>query len=180
MIKVTSAKIPDVKIIEPKIFEDKRGFFMESYNQETFDYAIKKKVTFTQDNHSNSEYGILRGLHFQKPPHQQGKLVRVSRGEVFDVAVDVRINSNTYGQWVAEILSEDNKKQLWIPEGFAHGFLVLSDQADFLYKTTSIYEPASEITIRWDDPTLSIDWPNIEVIISNKDKLGIFFKDLLL
>ena len=138
-MKAISLKIPDVKLIEPDVFEDERGFFFESFNQQKFNEAIGLDVTFVQDNHSKSKKGVLRGLHYQDEPFAQGKLVRVICGEVFDVAVDIRKDSTTYGQWVSEILSGDNKKQLWIPEGFAHGFLTLSDMAEFLYKTTNFY-----------------------------------------
>ena len=136
-MKVTPLKIPDVKLIEPDVFEDERGFFFESFNQQKFNEAIGQDVTFVQDNHSKSSKGVLRGLHYQEAPFEQGKLVRVIAGEVFDVAVDIRKGSPTYGQWVSEILSAENKKQLWIPEGFAHGFLTISSEAEFIYKTTS-------------------------------------------
>lgn len=177
MINFRQLSISGIVLIEPQIFNDDRGFFFESFNQKEFEKVINRKVNFVQDNHSRSSKGVLRGLHYQKAPHEQGKLVRVSHGEVFDVAVDLRKNSITYGQWVAEILTAENKKVLWIPEGFAHGFLVLSDKADFLYKTTKYYEPDSEITIKWDDVNLNIDWPDIKKIISEKDKKGISFFD---
>jgi dTDP-4-dehydrorhamnose 3,5-epimerase len=168
---VTDTKIPDVKIIEPTVFEDGRGFFFESFNHKKFEEAIGYGVTFVQDNHSKSSKGVLRGLHYQLQPHTQKKLVRVAQGEVFDVAVDIRKSSPTFGQWVGETLSAENKKQLWIPEGFAHGFLTLSDTAEFLYKTTDYYSPKSERSIRWDDPAVSVDWFNgISPLVSLKDK----------
>ena len=172
-MKVTDTKIPDVKILEPTLFEDERGFFFESFNHKKFEEALGRKVKFVQDNHSKSRKGVLRGLHYQLPPHAQGKLVRVVQGEVFDVAVDIRKFSPTYGQWVAETLSARNKKQLWIPEGFAHGFLALSETADFLYKTTDYYAPAFECCIRWDDPALGIVWSNeLAPQTSVKDQAG--------
>ena len=157
-MKVTQLAIPDVILIEPDVFGDDRGFFFESFNQRKFNEVVGQDITFVQDNHSKSAKGVLRGLHFQdsKP---QGKLVRVTQGGVFDVVVDVRKESFTFGQWVAEELSASNKKQLWIPEGFAHGFLVLSETAEFLYKTTDYYAPEYERTIIWNDPDLAIDWP---------------------
>jgi dTDP-4-dehydrorhamnose 3,5-epimerase len=154
----TKLAIPDVVLIEPKVFGDDRGFFFESYNQRQFEEAIGRKVTFVQDNHSRSVKGVLRGLHYQIQ-QPQGKLVRVVQGEVFDVAVDLRKSSPTFGQWIGEILSAENKKQLWIPEGFAHGFLVLSESAEFLYKTTDYYSPKHERCLAWNDPTLTIGWP---------------------
>ena len=176
-MKVTDTKIPDVKIIEPTVFEDERGFFFESFNHKKFEEAIGRSVTFVQDNHSKSSKGVLRGLHYQLPPYAQGKLVRVVQGEVFDVAVDIRKSSPTYGQWVAETLSAENKKQFWIPEGFAHGFLTLSKTAEFLYKTTDYYAKDYERSIRWDDETLSIRWPaGGNVRVSDKDKLASVFQ----
>ena len=170
-MKVTSLRIPDVKLIEPDVFEDERGFFYESFNQQKFNEAVGEKITFVQDNHSKSSKGVLRGLHYQEEPFAQGKLVRVIAGEVFDVAVDIRKNSPTYGQWVSEILSAENKKQLWIPEGFAHGFLTLSDYAEFLYKTTTFYSKSSEKTIHWKRNDFDIKWPFLKnVILSNKDE----------
>ena len=170
-MKVTDTKIPDVKVIEPTIFEDERGYFFESFNHKKFEEAIGREVSFVQDNHSKSVKGVLRGLHYQLPPHAQGKLVRVVQGEVFDVAVDIRKSSPTFGQWVAEVLSAGNKKQLWIPEGFAHGFLTLSDTAEFLYKTTDYYAKECERSIRWNDQTLRIEWPPMKVpILSEKDQ----------
>ena len=170
-MKVTHLKIPDVKLIEPDVFEDERGFFYESFNQQKFNEAIGQNITFVQDNHSKSSMGVLRGLHYQEAPFEQGKLVRVVTGEVFDVAVDIRKNSPTYGQWVSEILSSVNKKQLWIPSGFAHAFLTLSDEADLLYKTTNFYNKESEKIIRFDSNLFDIDWPqiNCEIKLSIKD-----------
>jgi dTDP-4-dehydrorhamnose 3,5-epimerase len=170
-MKVTPLKISDVKLIEPDVFEDERGFFYESFNQKKFNEAIGVNITFVQDNHSKSAKGVLRGLHYQKAPHEQGKLVRVITGKVFDVAVDIRMNSPTYGQWVAEVLSGENKKQMWIPEGFAHGFLTLSDTAEFLYKTTNFYDKESEHSIHWRENEFNIEWPEVEVafITSRKD-----------
>lgn len=170
-MKVTPLKIPDVKTIEPEVFEDERGFFYESFNQHKFNQAIGRDITFVQDNHSKSIKGVLRGLHYQEAPFEQGKLVRVIAGEVFDVAVDVRKDSSTYGQWVAEVLSGENKKQLWIPEGFAHGFLTLSNEAEFLYKTTDFYNKESEQSIHWKDNEFKIDWPEVEepLLTSKKD-----------
>lgn len=172
-IIVTPTTIPDVLIIQPKVFGDDRGFFYESFNENDFSAAVGQKVTFVQDNHSTSKKGVLRGLHYQTQ-QTQGKLVRVSYGAVFDVAVDLRQSSKTYGHSVGIQLSAENKKQLWIPEGFAHGFLVLSDGAEFLYKTTEYWHAASEQCIAWNDSTLSIQWPNIGVgpILNTKDLQG--------
>ncbi|MGV1017936.1 MAG: dTDP-4-dehydrorhamnose 3,5-epimerase [Fluviibacter phosphoraccumulans] len=158
-MKAIPTKIPDVFVIEPRVFGDERGFFFESFNEKAFNAATGSTLPFVQDNHSKSVKGVLRGLHYQLPPKAQGKLVRVVQGEVFDVAVDIRKDSPTYGQWVAEILSADNKKQMWIPPGFAHGFLTLSDTAEFLYKTTDYWSPEHERAIIWNDTTLNIDWP---------------------
>ncbi|MFA5016914.1 dTDP-4-dehydrorhamnose 3,5-epimerase [Methylobacter tundripaludum] len=171
-MKATPLAIPDVILLEPRVFGDERGFFFESFNQAKFEQAISRQVTFVQDNHSRSVKGVLRGLHYQvKQP--QGKLVRVSCGEVFDVVVDIRKNSATFGHWVGEILSADNKKQVWVPEGFAHGFLVLSDYAECLYKTTDYYAPEYERSLAWNDPALNIDWPLcIEPLLSKKDANG--------
>lgn len=169
-MKVIDTKIPDVKVIEPAVFEDERGFFFESFNQKNFEQAIGYSIDFVQDNHSKSTKGVLRGLHYQLPPHAQGKFVRVVQGEVFDVAVDIRKSSPNFGQWVGETLSAGNKKQLWIPEGFAHGFAALSETAEFLYKTTDYYAPECERCIRWDDPSLNIDWPaGLTLLVSKKD-----------
>lgn len=171
-MKVTPLAIPDVMLIEPQVFRDERGFFFESFNHAKFEAAINRKVNFVQDSHSKSAGGVLRGLHFQNP-NPQGKLVRVTQGEVFDVAVDIRKDSPTFGRWVGETLSAENKRQLWIPEGFAHGFLVLSETAEFLYKTTDFYVPSSEHCIAWDNPTLAIAWPlDAPPVLSSKDKNG--------
>jgi len=158
-MKITPASIPEVMVIEPKVFGDDRGFFFESFNQKAFNEMTGLDVAFVQDNHSKSGKNVLRGLHYQLPPRAQGKLVRVVQGEVFDVAVDIRKGSVTYGQWVGEVLSAENKKQLWIPPGFAHGFLTLSDTAEFLYKTTDYYAPEFERSLIWCDATLAIAWP---------------------
>ncbi|MDC7713802.1 dTDP-4-dehydrorhamnose 3,5-epimerase [Vogesella sp. LYT5W] len=158
-MNITATAIPDVKIIEPKVFGDERGFFYESFHQQRFDDAIGRHVEFVQDNHSRSSRGVLRGLHYQLPPQAQGKLVRCVAGEVFDVAVDLRRGAATFGQWVGVLLSAANHRQLWIPEGFAHGFVTLSDHAEFLYKTTAYWSPQHERALRWDDPQLAIAWP---------------------
>ena len=176
-MKATSLAIPDVYLIEPKVFGDARGFFFESFNQLQFQEAIGREVSFVQDNHSRSSQYVLRGLHYQIQ-QAQGKLVRVVQGEVYDVAVDIRKNSNTFGKWVGEHLSADNKRQLWIPEGFAHGFVVLSETAEFLYKTTDYYAPQFERSILWDDPTLAINWPiNQPPQLSAKDLEGRSFQE---
>ena len=175
-MKITPTAIPDVLILEPKVFGDARGFFMESFNQEAFDEAIGYHVDFVQDNHSRSTQGVLRGLHYQiRQP--QGKLVRCVRGAVFDVAVDIRKSSSTFGQWVGAELTEDNHRQLWVPAGFAHGFLVLSDAADFLYKTTNYYAPTHERCILWSDPDLAIDWPLSTTMVSDKDRMGALLRN---
>lgn len=169
-MKTFPTLIPDVLVIEPKVFGDPRGFFFESFNQEAFCQALGFSVEFKQDNHSRSVKGVLRGLHYQvKQP--QGKLVRVVRGAVFDVAVDIRPTSATFGKWVGAELSEDNHRQLWVPPGLAHGFLVLSESADFLYKTTDYYAPAYERSIAWDDPAIGIEWPlfGATPVLSAKD-----------
>jgi dTDP-4-dehydrorhamnose 3,5-epimerase len=176
-MKVTPLNVPEVLLIEPQVFGDDRGFFFESFNQFKFDEAVKQKINFVQDNHSKSVKGVLRGLHYQLAPKAQGKLVRVIQGEVFDVAVDLRQSSPTFGKWVGEILSGDNKKQLWIPEGFAHGFLTLSDTAEFLYKTTDFYSKDYECSIRWDDEIIGIHWPMNEVSLSSKDKDAKYFNE---
>ncbi|MGW8390342.1 dTDP-4-dehydrorhamnose 3,5-epimerase [Pseudoduganella sp. HUAS MS19] len=156
-MNATRLRIPDVVLLEPKVFGDERGFFYESFNQARFEEAIGRSANFVQDNHSRSAKGVLRGLHYQIQ-QAQGKLVRVVAGTVFDVAVDLRKSSPTFGQWVGEILSGENKRQLWVPEGFGHGFVVLSDSAEFLYKTTDYYAPQYERSIAWNDPELAIDW----------------------
>ena len=176
-MKVTPTAIPDVLVIEPRIFGDERGFFFESFNAKAFAEATGLDVTFVQDNHSKSAKNVLRGLHYQIQ-NPQGKLVRVVQGEVFDVVVDLRKNSKTFGQWVGEILSAENKRQLWIPEGFAHGFVVLSEAAEFLYKTTDYYAPAHERCVLWNDTTLQIQWPeDIQPILSAKDAQGKIFTE---
>lgn len=179
-MKAIPTALPEVVLIEPDVFGDDRGFFFESFNQKKFEMAIGRKVEFVQDNHSKSVKGVLRGLHYQLPPHAQGKLVRVVQGEVFDVAVDIRKSSPTFGQWVGDTLSAGNKKQLWIPEGFAHGFLTLSETAEFLYKTTNFYNKQSESSIRWNDPSLAISWPfndKEEILVSSKDSIAPLFVD---
>ncbi|WP_084019710.1 dTDP-4-dehydrorhamnose 3,5-epimerase [Dechloromonas agitata] len=183
-MKITPTRIPDVLVLEPKFYGDDRGFFFESYNQQRFNEAVGRDICFVQDNESMSKQAVLRGLHYQvvKP---QGKLVRVSEGEVFDVAVDIRSNSPTFGQWVGETLSAKNKKQLWVPEGFAHGFLVLSEVARFHYKVTDYWYPEHERCIRFDDPDINIHWPVVpcgfpialDPMLSDKDKQGLDFKN---
>ena len=178
-MKVTSTRIPDVLLLEPKVFGDERGFFFESFNQKAFDDAVGREIVFVQDNHSKSAKNVLRGLHYQVPPKAQGKLVRVVQGAVFDVAVDIRKGSATYGQWVGEELSAENKRQMWIPPGLAHGFLTLSEMAEFLYKTTDYYAPECERSIRWDDPTLAIQWPlEGEPKLSGKDCVGLLLAEV--
>lgn len=178
-MKVITTAIPDVLIIEPKVFGDSRGFFFESFNQRDFDQATGLSVNFVQDNHSRSARGVLRGLHYQLQ-QPQGKLVRVVRGAVFDVTVDIRRSSSTFGQWVGVELTEDNHRQLWIPPGFAHGFYVLSDSADFLYKTTDYYAPEFERSIVWNDPAIAISWPiapDTQSVVSVKDMQGLSLAD---
>ena len=177
-IKVTTCPIEGLYVIEPTVFKDERGYFMETYNQNDFKEAGLDMV-FVQDNQSMSVKGVLRGLHYQKQ-YPQGKLVRAVRGTVFDVAVDLREKSATYGKWFGVILSAENKKQFYIPEGFAHGFLVLSDEAEFAYKCTDFYHPGDEGGLKWDDPEIGVDWPieeGMELIISEKDKKGGGFKE---
>jgi dTDP-4-dehydrorhamnose 3,5-epimerase len=173
-MRATPTAIPDVLLLEPKVFGDDRGFFFESFNQKVFQEATGLDVQFVQDNHSKSVQNVLRGLHYQVQ-HPQGKLVRVVEGEVFDVVVDIRKGSKTYGQWVGQILSAKNKHQIWIPPGLAHGFVVLSETAEFLYKTTDYYAPEHERCIAWNDPVLAINWPNLDgdLQLSTKDKKGI-------
>lgn len=177
-MNATPTAIPDVVVIEPKVFGDARGFFFESFNQKVFDEAIGRHAEFVQDNHSRSARGVLRGLHYQIQ-QPQAKLVRVVRGAVFDVAVDIRRASPTFGRWVGVELTESNHKQLWIPEGFAHGFLVLSESAEFLYKTTDYYAPAHERCIRWNDESIGVLWPETDVVptLSAKDAAGVDFDD---
>lgn len=171
-MKATPTAISEVMVIEPKVFGDARGFFYESFNQAAFNTATGTAFEFVQDNHSRSSKGVLRGLHYQLPPHAQGKLVRVVRGAVWDVAVDIRQNSATFGRWVGQELTEDNHKQFWIPPGFAHGFVVLSESADFLYKTTNYYAPQSYRGLLWNDPDIGIAWPDLgmEFLLSDKDQ----------
>ena len=175
-MKVTSTKLDGCLILEPDVYDDPRGFFMESFNAKTFRDVTGINVNFVQDNHSQSSKGVLRGLHYQKL-NPQAKLVRVSRGSVFDVAVDIRADSSTYGDWIGVELSESNNLQLWIPEGFAHGFLVTSEIADFQYKCTNYYLPEDEGSIHWKDPDLNIKWPsNLEIFVSKKDSKADSFK----
>jgi dTDP-4-dehydrorhamnose 3,5-epimerase len=176
---VIKTAIPDVLILEPKVFGDDRGFFFESFNAQRFAEATGLTVDFVQDNHSKSQQNVLRGLHYQVAPKAQGKLVRVIAGAVFDVAVDIRKDSKTYGMWVGELLSGENKRQLWIPPGLAHGFLTLTETAEFLYKTTDYYSPEHERCIAWNDPDLAIDWPlTAEPALSVKDKAGQGFREV--
>jgi len=178
-MKIVNTIIPDVLILEPNLFGDDRGFFFESFNAKVFDAAVGKTVNFLQDNHSKSSKGVLRGLHYQLAPFAQAKLVRCVVGEVFDVAVDIRKSSRTFGQWVGVHLSAENKRQLWIPEGFAHGFVTLSDQAEFLYKTTNYYAPDCDRGILWDDKDIGIKWPelNTPILLSDKDQNAKGFKE---
>jgi dTDP-4-dehydrorhamnose 3,5-epimerase len=176
-MQAIKTSIPDVVIFEPKVFGDERGFFYESFNAKVFEQATGLSIDFVQDNHSKSAKNVLRGLHYQTA-HTQGKLVRVTQGEVFDVAVDLRLSSNTFGQWVGERLSADNKRMLWVPAGFAHGFLVLSETAEFLYKTTDFYSPEHEVSIRWNDADIGIEWPlDGAPSLSGKDSAGMAFSD---
>ena len=175
-MKATPLAIPEVILFEPTVFTDERGFFFESFNHKKFEEAVGYSVNFVQDNHSKSIKGVLRGLHYQLPPMAQGKLVRVTQGEVFDVAVDIRKSSPTFGQWVGEHLSAENKKQLWVPVGFAHGFVVLSETAEFLYKTTDYYAPEFERSIKWNDSEIGINWPSdAEPQLSKKDNEALSF-----
>jgi dTDP-4-dehydrorhamnose 3,5-epimerase len=178
-MNVIPTDLPGVLILEPKVFGDARGFFMESFNQRAFEAAVGHSASFVQDNVSRSARGVLRGLHFQREPHAQGKLVRASAGRVFDVAVDARRSSATFGRWVGVELSGENHRQLWIPPGFAHGFLVLSEHADFVYKTTDYYAPASERAVRFDDPDLAITWPDCggPLRLSPKDEAAPAWRD---
>ena len=169
-MKFTPLAIPEVVLIEPRVFGDSRGFFLESFKQELFNQATGTQHDFIQDNHSRSSKGVLRGLHYQLNPHAQGKLVRVITGAVFDVAVDIRRSSPTFGQWVGAELTAENHHQLWIPPGFAHGFVVLSDTADFVYKTTAYYAPETDRGILWNDPDIGIEWPQLDIPFSLSDK----------
>ena len=169
-MKFTPLAIPEVVLIEPKVFGDSRGFFLESFKQELFNQATGTQHDFIQDNHSRSSKGVLRGLHYQLNPHAQGKLVRVITGAVFDVAVDIRRSSPTFGRWVGAELTAENHHQLWIPPGFAHGFVVLSDTADFVYKTTAYYAPETDRGILWNDPDIGIEWPQLDIPFSLSDK----------
>lgn len=179
-MQMVKTGVEGVLVLEPKVFGDARGFFYESFNRQAFEAATGLSVDFVQDNHSKSARDVLRGLHFQLAPKAQGKLVRVTQGEVFDVAVDIRKDSPTYGQWFGEVLSAENRKQMWIPAGLAHGFLVLSDSAEFLYKTTDYYAPELERCLRWDDPSLNIAWPlaGRPPLVSAKDAEGLAFDQL--
>lgn len=177
-MNITKLAIPDILLVEPKIFTDERGFFFESFNAASFENLIGKKINFVQDNHSKSVQGVLRGLHYQLMPKAQGKLVRVVQGEIFDVAVDIRKNSATFGHWVGEFLSAENKKQLWIPAGFAHGFLTISETAELLYKTTDYYSPQHDRGILWSDKDINIKWPlTNEPILSQKDQKAVLLKN---
>ena len=172
-MQVVKTAIPDLLMLEPKVFRDDRGFFFESFNQKTFQNLTGVNAHFVQDNHSKSSTNVLRGLHYQVE-QAQGKLVRVTAGEVFDVAVDIRRQSSTFGKWVGVLLSAENKRQIWIPPGFAHGLVVLKDNTEFLYKTTDYYAPQHERCIRWDDPSIGIEWPITQApILSGKDQLGL-------
>lgn len=176
-MKIVPTALPDVLILEPQVFRDDRGQFFESFNQRRFTDGSGCADTFVQDNHSTSKRHVIRGLHYQLQ-HPQGKLLRVVNGEIFDVAVDLRRSSPTLGQWVGAHLSRDNGRQLWVPVGFGHGFLVLSESADVMYKTTDYYAPAAERTILWNDPTLAIDWPLTgEALVSPRDAAGVRFND---
>ena len=171
-MKMSPTELPEVLVLEPRVLEDVRGFFLESYSQESFDQAVGAPVRFVQDNHSHSRHGVLRGLHYQIPPRAQGKLVRVTSGRILDVAADVRRSSPRFGRWVGVELSAENHRELWLPPGFAHGFLVLSESADVLYKATDYYSPEHEGTIRWNDPALGIDWPlgSDVILLSERDR----------
>lgn len=176
-MNVIKTDVEGVVIIEPKVFGDERGFFLETFQAKRYQEEAGIELSFVQDNHSRSTRGVLRGLHFQKSK-PQGKLVRVVSGEVFDVAVDIRPDSVTYGKWAGTLLSAENKRQFWVPPGLAHGFVVLSDTADFEYKCTDYYDPTDEGCLIWNDPDLAIEWPITEPILSEKDKMGLLFKEL--
>jgi len=178
-MKVIPLAIPDIILFEPRVFGDDRGFFFESFNQKTFEEIVGIATTFVQDNHSKSTKGVLRGLHYQLHPKAQGKLIRAIQGEIFDVVVDIRKDSPTFGQWLGEVLSADNKKQLWIPLGFAHGFLTLSATAEILYKTTDFYAPEFERCIIWNDKEIGIEWPiHNTPFLSRKDQAGVTLYDV--
>ena len=177
-MKFIETNIPDVKIVEPQVFGDERGFFMETFRTTLFNEHCGERE-FVQENHSKSSHGILRGLHYQTE-NTQGKLVRVTKGEVFDVAVDMRKDSPTFGQWAGVLLSAENKRQLWVPEGFAHGFYVTTDEAEFVYKCTDVYNPSSEVSIKWDDPEINVEWPipvDKKPLLSTKDENGLSFSN---
>lgn len=179
-MNVIHTALPDVLIFEPRVFSDERGWFMESYNQAVFEKATGITTNFVQDNHSCSKRGVLRGLHYQLPPYAQGKLVRVTQGRVWDVAVDIRKSSPNFGKWVGVELSAENRRQVWIPPGFAHGFITLSETAEFLYKTTALYNKESEGAIAWNDPQLAIQWPEIpaaEILLADKDASAPLLQD---
>ena len=178
-MKTISSTIPGVILLEPKVFCDSRGYLFESFNQKTFEEAIGLSPRFVQENHSKSIKGVLRGLHYQLPPKAQGKLVRVIHGEIFDAVVDIRKDSPTFGQWLGEMISADNKKQLWIPPGFAHGFLTLSETAEVLYKATDFYAPECERCIAWNDPDIGIEWPlQSQPITSERDQCGLLLENI--
>lgn len=176
-MNVIKTDIPDVLIFEPKVFGDDRGFFFESFNQRVFEQAVGRQINFVQDNHSRSSQGVLRGLHYQLSPSAQAKMVRCLHGAIYDIAVDIREGSSTFGQWVGVELSAENKKQIWIPEGFAHGFIALKDDSEILYKTNNYYSKENERAIRWDDSQLAIEWPIDPLIISEKDNQACFFNE---
>lgn len=178
MINFKKLSIPGVVLIEPHIFNDERGFFFESFNKKEFEQAIGYELSFVQDNHSRSSKSVLRGLHYQSNPFEQGKLVRVISGEIYDVAVDIRPDSKYFGQWVGVSLSSDKKNQLWIPKGFAHGFCVVSEFADVSYKASGYYSKVNEVSIKWDDPIIGIKWPVDNPLLSEKDKQGINLSDI--
>jgi dTDP-4-dehydrorhamnose 3,5-epimerase len=170
-LRISPTRLPEVLLLTPDVFRDERGFFLESWRSDRFNRSVGRDVTFVQDNHSRSRRGVLRGLHYQTAPEEQAKLITVMQGRIFDVAVDVRNESPTFGQWVGEVLTDESRESLWIPEGFAHGFLVLSETADVVYKTTAFYSPDHERCIKWDDQCLAICWPDpgVPLIISAKD-----------
>jgi dTDP-4-dehydrorhamnose 3,5-epimerase len=179
-MKFILQSIPEVILIEPKVFVDGRGFFFESFNHKEFENAVGYSICFVQDNHSMSIKNVLRGLHYQSTPMAQGKLVRVVQGKVLDIAVDIRKDSDTYRQWTGEVLSAENKKQLWVPEGFAHGFITLSDKAEVLYKATNYYAPEHEHCLAWDDPSINVDWQlekSFKPLLSDKDRQGIYLEN---